>query len=254
MTQTPSLKTQQMQVGGMDCGSCAKTIEVSLLSLRGVTEASVSFATEKVKVSYDAEEVTEKAIFDRIKGLGYTVNLIPQTISLPGEKLLKLQAKIGGMDCGGCAKTVETGLQQLPGITDVTVVFATETLRLVYDRLAVSETVIFDRIKSLGYTVELHHGQHSQHSHHHTDSCSHEHQPKKTSTTNFTDWKFWIHNRRGQSVILAGVGLLLGLVTQQLGLPIWICDRTSGFNGIAFASRRYEPVDDDFGNWCGDFG
>jgi Zn2+/Cd2+-exporting ATPase len=218
MTQTPSLKTQHMQVGGMDCGSCAKTIEVSLVSLRGVTEALVSFATGKVQVSYDAEEVTEKAIFDRIKALGYTVELTLQQLDM-GERLLTLQAKIGGMDCGGCAKTLEAGLQQLPGITDVTVVFATETLRLSYDRMAVSETVIFDRIKSLGYTVELHHGESS---HHHTDSCSHEHQPKKSSTTNFTDWKFWIHNRRGQSVILAGVGLLLGLVTQQLGLPIWI--------------------------------
>ncbi|PAX52733.1 heavy metal translocating P-type ATPase [Brunnivagina elsteri] len=239
MTQAPSLKTQQIQVGGMDCGSCAKTIEVSLLALPGVTEASVSFATEKVKVSYDADEVTEKAIFDRIKGLGYTIDLT--SLARKGEldleeKLVTLQAKIGGMDCGGCAKTVEAGLQQLPGVTDINVVFATETLRLSYDRNFVSETAIFDRIKSLGYTVESLHGEHSHHHSHHPDSCSHEHQPKKTPKTNFTDWKFWIHNRRGQSVILAGLGLVLGLVTQQLGLSIWI---SRAFFGVGIIVAGY---------------
>jgi len=45
MTQTPSLKTQTLQVGGMDCGSCAKTIEVALQQLHGVTEATVNFTT-----------------------------------------------------------------------------------------------------------------------------------------------------------------------------------------------------------------
>jgi Cd2+/Zn2+-exporting ATPase len=36
MTQTPFLKTQLLQVGGMDCGGCAKTIEASLQKLPGV--------------------------------------------------------------------------------------------------------------------------------------------------------------------------------------------------------------------------
>lgn len=48
MSENSSLKTQQLQVAGMDCGSCAKTIEVGLQQLKGVTEASVSFATGKV--------------------------------------------------------------------------------------------------------------------------------------------------------------------------------------------------------------
>jgi Zn2+/Cd2+-exporting ATPase len=66
MSQTPSLKSQQFRVTGMDCGSCAKTIEVGLQQLDGVAEASVSFATEKVKVSYDSGRVTETAIHNRM--------------------------------------------------------------------------------------------------------------------------------------------------------------------------------------------
>lgn len=71
MTQTPSLKTQFLQVDGMDCGSCAKTIEASLQQLPGVMEASVSFATAKAKVLYNPEILREAEIINCITGLGY---------------------------------------------------------------------------------------------------------------------------------------------------------------------------------------
>ncbi|MCC5617407.1 cadmium-translocating P-type ATPase [Nostoc sp. CHAB 5836] len=233
MTQTPSIKTQALQVGGMDCGSCAKTIEVSLQQLRGVMEASVSFATEKVKVSYDPQIVSEKTIFDQIKALGYTV--VEQSHEaathhshscfcdhhhhVDAASTQNLQAKIGGMDCGGCAKTVEVGLQQIPGVLEVSVSFATQRAEISYDPQQVNEAAIFDRIKSLGYTVEQSDEASTNHEHQH----QHPHPVRQqTQNTDPTNWKFWIHNRRGLSVILAGVGLVLGLITQYLALPIWI--------------------------------
>jgi len=217
VTQTPSLKTQSLQVGGMDCGSCAKTIEVGLQQLRGITEVSVSFATGKVRVSYDTEQVNEAEIKKRITVLGYTVDIAPTK---------KLQVKIGGMDCGNCAKTVEVGLQQMAGVSEASVSFATGRLQVSYDTRQVSETNIYDRIKALGYIVE----QTSEASpHHHTHSGSHDHEhehahpvPKPTQNPDPTNWKFWLTNRQGQSVIFAGIGLVLGFLTQNLALPVWI--------------------------------
>ncbi|MBE9226254.1 cadmium-translocating P-type ATPase [Phormidium sp. LEGE 05292] len=73
MTQTPSLKTQQMQVGGMDCGSCAGKIEAGVRKIPGVAETSVSFATGRLSVTYDSKQVNEEEIRDRILSLGYTI-------------------------------------------------------------------------------------------------------------------------------------------------------------------------------------
>jgi Zn2+/Cd2+-exporting ATPase len=73
MTQTSPLKTQQMQVGGMDCPSCAIKIETSLQKIRGVAEASVSVATGRLNLSYDPQQTDEQAICDRLTALGYTV-------------------------------------------------------------------------------------------------------------------------------------------------------------------------------------
>ncbi|MBE9003822.1 cadmium-translocating P-type ATPase [Fortiea sp. LEGE XX443] len=73
MAQTPSLKTQQMQIGGMDCTGCKMKIEGSLERLRGVSEASVTVATGRLTVTYDPQQVSEVTIQERVKSLGYTI-------------------------------------------------------------------------------------------------------------------------------------------------------------------------------------
>lgn len=204
MIQTNSLKTQTLQVNGMDCGSCAKTIEASLQQMHGVTEASVSFATGKVRVSYDPQLLREPEIVNRITALGYTVDVAPAKT---------LQVQVGGMDCGSCAGTIEVGLQQIAGVLEASVSFATGRLQVSYDPQLVSETTIYDRIRDLGYTVEPNpEAKRLDRS----DSCCHEREraqkvSKPIQKTDPINWKFWLTNRRGQSVILASVGLVLQL-------------------------------------------
>lgn len=73
MTQTPAIKTQRLQVGGMDCTSCAMKIEANVQKLAGVSEISVVVSTGRVIVSYDPQQVTEAEIEQRITVLGYTI-------------------------------------------------------------------------------------------------------------------------------------------------------------------------------------
>ncbi len=89
MAQTPSLKTQQIQVNGMDCTSCKMKIEGSLERLRGVTEASVTVATGRLVVSYDPEQVSEETIKERVKSLGYTIEVEKSSASQISQTLTK---------------------------------------------------------------------------------------------------------------------------------------------------------------------
>ncbi|PSB48857.1 hypothetical protein C7B80_03840 [Cyanosarcina cf. burmensis CCALA 770] len=267
MTQTPSLKTQTLQVSGMDCGSCAKTIEASLRQMHGISQASVSFATGKVRVSYNSEQVSQTTISDRIKALGYTVEQSPSTSSHHhthdcchdrdddphddrqhdradvASTTKTLQVRVGGMDCGSCAKTLEVGRQQISGVVSALVSFATERLQVVYDSQQVSETAISERVKALGYTMEqtteASSECHTQCSSHDRD-WEHTHDRDRpafqpTQNPNLTNWRFWITNRRGQNVILAGVGIVMGLLAQNLGLPVWIA---RAFYGIGKVSPK----------------
>jgi Cd2+/Zn2+-exporting ATPase len=196
----------------MDCPSCAKTIQANLVLLPGVEKASVNFASGKLTVSYDPSQVEERVISDRVMALGYTV----EVEIAPSQTL---QAQIGGMDCGSCAKTIEASLQQMPGVNEAAVSFATGRLTASYDPSQVNEEAIHSRISNLGYTVEQTPSLPDAHSQDGVASDPNFSEPsaiKKTQKLSLTGWKFWLFNRRGQSVVLAGVGLVLGLLAQQL--------------------------------------
>jgi Cd2+/Zn2+-exporting ATPase len=73
MTQSPALETQRMQVGGMDCTSCAMKIEASVQKLPGVSDISVVVSTGRLIVSYDPQQVNKAEIEQQVIALGYTI-------------------------------------------------------------------------------------------------------------------------------------------------------------------------------------
>jgi Cd2+/Zn2+-exporting ATPase len=81
MTQAIALQTppgvdthrEVMRIDGMDCTTCATVIEHALQRLDGVTEASVSYASERLRLVYDTRKVSRKAIVRRLQALGYGV-------------------------------------------------------------------------------------------------------------------------------------------------------------------------------------
>ncbi|MBT5891141.1 MAG: cation-translocating P-type ATPase [Chromatiales bacterium] len=60
----------KIKIVGMDCGSCAMTIENSMLHLDGVQEVSVSFTTESMEVTGN---ISIDEIASRLKDLGYRI-------------------------------------------------------------------------------------------------------------------------------------------------------------------------------------
>jgi Cd2+/Zn2+-exporting ATPase len=215
MNSASALETLQAHIGGMDCGGCAKTIEATLQQLPGVGEAKVRFATERLNVTYDSQQVDEAAIRDRVTALGYTLEPIstqPSSVQTPSTQTL--QAQVSGMDCGGCAKTIAANLQQLPGINEATVNFASERLNVLYDPQQTSEAAIIRRVTELGYTVAL-------------DRTAPSFADPDLAAENLVDdpqarksdfggWQFWLKTRRGQTVVLSGAGLLLGVIAERL--------------------------------------
>lgn len=147
MTQTPSIKTQQMLLGGMDCASCATKIEAALEKLAGVVEVSVNAATGRLIVSYNPRQVAEAEIKNRVVSLGYTV-----TVERPASNRT-MNVTVEGMDCPSCVDKISTSLEKLSGVTEASVNFSTGKLRVSYDPQQVDESTLHARITTLGYTV-----------------------------------------------------------------------------------------------------
>ena len=62
-----------LRIGGMDCITCAKTIENTLGYYEGVYKASLNFATEKLMVEYNPQQISVASIKKIIKDVGYQV-------------------------------------------------------------------------------------------------------------------------------------------------------------------------------------
>jgi len=62
-----------LELEGLDCGDCALVIEHGLMRLHGVLTASVSYPAAKLRIEYDTEKVSRKAIVRRVQDLGYAV-------------------------------------------------------------------------------------------------------------------------------------------------------------------------------------
>lgn len=58
-------------ITGMNCASCAQTIEKATRKLDGVLEANVNLATEKMNIQYDASAVSVSDIMDAVSNAGY---------------------------------------------------------------------------------------------------------------------------------------------------------------------------------------
>lgn len=67
------MTTVVLQVNGMTCGHCAKTVEGSVRSLPGVREARVDLAKKELTAAFDASQVDEKAIERAVERAGYAV-------------------------------------------------------------------------------------------------------------------------------------------------------------------------------------
>src|SRR5712691_11770733 len=62
-----------------------------------------------------------------------------------------VKMRIGGMDCSACAIKVENALKRLPGVSDISVNYTTETLSLRLDSDRMARETIEQKIRTLGY-------------------------------------------------------------------------------------------------------
>ena len=95
----------RLQIGGMDCGDCAKTVERSLATVTGVRTATVNFMRGTADVTYDPLTVEPEVLVRRVSALGYTASL--PVVATPTRDLLHItlpltEATADSCKCGTC--------------------------------------------------------------------------------------------------------------------------------------------------------
>ncbi|MGE7749820.1 heavy metal translocating P-type ATPase [Lysinibacillus fusiformis] len=87
--QNNHLKTYD--VGGMDCSSCAKSIEKHLMSIPTVSNVNVNFSTGKMKVEHDG---TSDEIISEVSKIGFKATLVENKSSNTKQKQSKTENNV----------------------------------------------------------------------------------------------------------------------------------------------------------------
>jgi Cu+-exporting ATPase len=109
-----------IQITGMTCTTCARTIKKGLSKTPGVEQADVNFASEKASIEYDPTKVDLAKIKDTVSQLGY------------GVATRKSIFPVSGMTCASCVARVEEALSSVTGVISANVNLASEKATVEY--------------------------------------------------------------------------------------------------------------------------
>ena len=140
-----TIKTQIFDINGMTCGACVRHVENAAKEVPGVKDASVNFATEKLKVSYQPEKFKIEDLTAAIKKAGYE--------GYPEKTENSKTFGVKGMTCAACVKRVEDAIADVKGIKSATVNLATEKVRITFSDNELDLSDIFHVVETAGYKL-----------------------------------------------------------------------------------------------------
>lgn len=137
-------KPVEYKIEGMDCPSCAATIEKGLQKIKGIQSVQVNYGTGKMTVSGNDRSVYN-LVPDQVQKLGFEAE--------PLDKNKNMQTyKIEGMDCGSCAMTIEKHLSRNPNVQDVQVNFSTGKMQIDH---TTNQNEIIKEVQRAGFDASL---------------------------------------------------------------------------------------------------
>ena len=140
------MENKSFAIEGMTCASCAQTVEKAAKKVRGVTQASVNLATEKLSIEYDEATFSVENLQKAVDNSGY--ELIAQ------EGTTQTFA-IEGMTCASCAQTIEKAVGKLSGVDKASVNLATEKMQVSYNPSVISVSDVTGAVSNSGYAAVL---------------------------------------------------------------------------------------------------
>lgn len=142
-----------IRIGGMTCSACSSSITNALNDEPGVIDVSISLLTEEGKIAYNSSEVNIERIIEVIEDCGFDASVITNDKS-PDDQLIETVASITGMTCGSCSASITKALENIPGITSVSISLLTEEGKIIHES-SVDDDTIIQTIENCGFEASI---------------------------------------------------------------------------------------------------
>lgn len=113
----------------LGCANCAAKMEKKIKELPGVKYAAITYATRQLRLSAEDHQAVLPRIQEICASIESDVKVVPRSGPLPGAIKTKTYI-LEDLGCANCAAKMEKRINELDGITDATITFATKQLRV----------------------------------------------------------------------------------------------------------------------------
>lgn len=203
----PDNREKVFTIKGMDCADCAMKIEDAVSRVPGVKLAQISFATEKLKVIYEAQQSDEKQILEVIKRMGYSAEA--------EEPYKTITLNVEGMDCADEQEIIEKKMRALNGIKNFDIYLMSQQLRVSYNPVIISVQDIIKSIAETGMKASL----------------------VRDKKEKGKSW--WKEKRQMQLLIICGLLIVIAFLLERFGLSH---DKAKVVYGFAILTGAYYPA------------
>jgi P-type Cu+ transporter len=135
----PGNKQVTLPITGMTCANCVATVERNLKKEQGVQLAAVNLSSERATVEFDPALTNMGSVINRIRKAGYDI--------ATGEADLIIQRLSDDND----ARRLEKALQNMEGVIEAQVNYATERAKVRYIPTVVSQSELRQVVSKEGF-------------------------------------------------------------------------------------------------------
>ncbi|MCD7867534.1 MAG: cadmium-translocating P-type ATPase [Clostridiales bacterium] len=112
----------------LGCANCAAKMEKKIKELPDVSYATITYTTKQLRLSAKDPDALLPKIQEICSAIESEVKVVPRTKS-PGSTITKVYT-VENLGCANCASKMERRINELPGVTNATLTFATKQLRV----------------------------------------------------------------------------------------------------------------------------
>ncbi|XP_043851743.1 copper-transporting ATPase 2 [Dromiciops gliroides] len=155
-----STSISTINIWGMTCQSCVKSIEGKISNLKGIVSIKVSLEQGSATVKYAPLTINLQQICSEIGDMGFEANIEegkaaswPTKSSSADEAVTKL--RVEGMTCQSCVNTIEGKVGKLQGVLKIKVSLSNQEAVITYQPYIIQPGDLRDHINDMGFEATI---------------------------------------------------------------------------------------------------
>uniref|UniRef100_A0A671FV88 Copper-transporting ATPase 2 n=1 Tax=Rhinolophus ferrumequinum TaxID=59479 RepID=A0A671FV88_RHIFE len=152
--------TSTVNILGMTCLSCVKSIEGRISSLKGIVSIKVSLEQGSATVKYVPSVVSLPQVCCQIEDMGFEASIAEgKAGSWPSRSAPALEAvvklRVEGMTCQSCVSSIEGKIGKLQGVVRVRVSLGNQEAVITYQPYLIQPQALRDHVNDMGFEAVI---------------------------------------------------------------------------------------------------